>query len=343
MSNLTNVLCVVSNSAGSASSVAWQISTIAQPTASYPRSVLALSPISYWRLNETPDNGQGNQGVICHDYAGGCNGVYSNVALGQPDYSQLVEPSGASALFGVLVSSNSAAGQIQCEDFGLSAGNNAEFSVSAWVNGSSHPQNLNAGIVSKGYFSAEEFDLDEGGPGACLHFGIHSASGIAYDANSTINVYTNSGWHHLVGVCDEANSAISLYVDGSLTGSAAMRASGGITNASSVPLTIGARASNSASGNDQQFFGMISDVALFNYALKPSQIQTLYQAGISLPPVSLTLMNMSNGAVQCNWNYGVLQSATNAAGPYQDLPGLTQPCTISTTNVQQVFYRVREN
>jgi hypothetical protein len=108
-------------------------------------------------------------------------------------------------------------------------------------------------------------------------------------------------------------------------------------------MTIGARASSATSGNSQQFFGWINDVALYNYALSSNQVQTIYQAGVSLPPVALTLTNVDRGHVQCNWNYGTLQCATNVAGPYQDMANMTQPCTITISNAQQLFYRVREN
>lgn len=338
----TNVACVISNSAG-AVSTNWPLAVVPAPVASYPRAVLALNPVNYWRLDETPDNGHGNQGATCHDYVGGDNGVYSNVMLAQSGYSQLVEPAETAALFGSVLASNSAAGQINCEDFTLPAGSNAEFSIAAWVNGSGYKQNLNAGIVTKGYFYGEELNLDEGAPGACFRFEVRNAAGTSIGANSTINAYTNGGWHHLVGVCDEANGSVLLYVDGALAGSAAVPVQSGITNSSTVPLSIGARAQSAASGYNQQFFGWIDDVALFNYALNSNQVQTIYEAGATLPPVSLSLSTVDTSHLQCNWNYGVLQSATNATGPYQDVANVTPPCTISISNAPKCFYRVREN
>ena len=340
---ITNVVCVVSNLAGFATSKVWSISIISKPTAAYPMSVLALNPIGYWRLNETPDNGSGNNGVICHDYVGGNNGVYSNVVLAQPGYSQLVEPAESAAGFGVLQTANCAVGQINCADFSLPAGSNGEFSVAAWVNGAGYQRKLNAGIATKGYFYGEELDLDEGAPGACFRFAVRNAAGTASTANSTVNAYTNSGWHHLVGVCDEVRGSVALYVDGVLAGSAAITPNSGITNSAGVPLTIGARATSPTSGNTQQFFGWIDDVALYNYALSSNQVQNLYQAGTSLPPVSLTLTKLDGSHLQCDWNYGVLQSATNVLGPYQDQTNLTPPCTIAISNALQLFYRVRQN
>ena len=83
-------------------------------------------------------------------------------------------------------------------------------------------------------------------------------------------------------------------------------------------------------------------MAIYNSARSASQIQTLYQSGISFPPVGLTLTNAGGNAMQLNWNYGVLQSATNIAGPYLDMTNATQPYALPLTNAQQ-FFRIREN
>jgi hypothetical protein len=58
-------------------------------------------------------------------------------------------------------------------------------------------------------------------------------------------------------------------------------------------------------------------------------------------PQTLSLTNPGGGQAQLNWAYGTLQSATNAAGPYSDVPGATAPYLIPATNAQQ-FYRIRE-
>lgn len=56
------------------------------------------------------------------------------------------------------------------------------------------------------------------------------------------------------------------------------------------------------------------------------------------------MVNIQNdgGQLQLNWSYGTLQSATNVAGPYNDVPGVSPPYPISAGNGQE-FYRVREN
>lgn len=332
--SLTIVYCTVTNAFGSTNTVHWDAETVTAPAAPYPQAVLALHPLDYWPLNEAEEGG-GDNGVTAYDYAGGNNGVYSNVVLGQLSYNPAEDPSETAALFGSLTSANSDAGQIQNPDFSAPAGSNAEFSVTAWVNGTGYAQTVNAGIVTKGYFYQEELDLDEGAPGADFRFEVRNAAGAAYNANSAINANTNGGWHFLAGVCDEANGDVSLYVDGVLAGRAAIPALSGITNASSDPISIGARAQNAAGGNNEQFFGLISDVALYNYALTSNQVQTLYQAG-ALPP-AVSLLPSGNNLI-INFT-GTLLSSTNVAGPYLPVPGASAPTYIVPMTNSQMFYR----
>ena len=98
---------------------------------------------------------------------------------------------------------------------------------------------------------------------------------------------------------------------------------------------------SATSGYNEQFLGNINDVAIFNYALSSSQVQTLYQAGVALPEAGLTLTNLAGSNAELNWNYGTLQSAANVYGPYTDLTNATQPFLVPETNVQ-LFFRVRE-
>ena len=325
--------CIVSDIGGSVTSL-WSVAVIPQPFASYPQAVLALNPVGYWRLNETPDNGGGNQGTICHDYVGGNDGVYSNVDLNEPGYNAQTDPAERSAFFGAYAFPNSDAGQIPGPDFSEPLGSHGEFSVVAWVNGYYFTQTLNAGIVAKGYLGNEEMALDEGANGADLRFEVRNAGGTAYAASSSINA-GSKGWLFLAGVCDEGNGNVSLYINGVLAGSATIPVLGGIASASTVPLSIGARATSSASGYDLQFLGKISDVAIYNYALSSSQVQQLYAAA-SKPLMDAT---QSGGNMMIHYT-GQLLSSTNVAGPYQPVSGASSPSYVVPLTNSQMFYRV---
>ena len=60
------------------------------------------------------------------------------------------------------------------------------------------------------------------------------------------------------------------------------------------------------------------------------------------PAETLSVISAAGAQAQLSWDYGTLQTATNVAGPYSDIPGTASPFTISPANAQQ-FYRIREN
>lgn len=331
--------CVVSNVAGTATGL-WSVAVSPAPATSYPTAVLALHPIGYWRLNEARVSGVFS-GNIAVDSVGGNNGIYTNTLLGQTTYNTTTDPTDTSALFGFIAANNSCVYGILGPDFALPNGSNAEFTVSAWVNSRSNNGLNTPTIAAKGYYNGEEYALDAGASDS-YRFAVRNAAGTAYTANSTLSLSSSGVWYHLVGVCDEAHGQVLLYINSTLFASASIPTASGIVNSSTTPMTIGARASSSTSGYDQQYPGYIADVAIYNYALTATQIQTLYQSGITFPPVGLNFTSQSNNGMQLNWNYGVLQSATNVAGPYMDVTNVTAPYTIPLTNSQQ-FFRIRQN
>ncbi len=102
-----------------------------------------------------------------------------------------------------------------------------------------------------------------------------------------------------------------------------------------VPMVIGARPSNATSGAINQFYGNISDVAVFNYALSASQVQTLYAAA----PVPAMRMTPSNGNLVISYT-GTLQCATNVTGPYLPVAGAPGSNYVVPTTNSHMFYRV---
>ncbi|HEX3628556.1 MAG TPA: family 16 glycosylhydrolase [Verrucomicrobiae bacterium] len=60
------------------------------------------------------------------------------------------------------------------------------------------------------------------------------------------------------------------------------------------------------------------------------------------PAETLAISNSENSGMQVYWNYGILQTATNVAGPYHDVSNINPPFVINPTDSQQ-FYRIKEN
>jgi hypothetical protein len=291
MDGPTTFQCVVTNTAGSLTSMVWTVAYVAAPTAPFPQSVLALHPMAYWRLNEPDDGlGDGNPNALCIDYAGGNNGLYTNVSLGNPGYSPNTDPTETSAAFGTIAIVDCFAGQFGDNiDFATPAGNNAEFSVGAWVNGNALEQSYGAGIVAIGLYGyQEQFLIDEGGANDDVRFvisdGLGGANGAAYhSANSSLSLASSADWHYLVGVCDEANELVSFYVDGQLAGTASAPVGAGLL-AATAPLMIGSRPDTTPLNGIHQFIGDISDVALYNYPLTAGQVGATYAQVVNVAP-----------------------------------------------------------
>jgi len=277
--------CAITNFVGSNSLSAITVTVLSDPTAPYPVQVLADHPIAYFRLDES-DNGTGNNGVTAYDYAGGLNGSYSNTFLGQPGYMPATDSDTAAEFGFPIATSDSYVGDNSTYlTFGGPNGANVQFSVEAWVTSTAF-QGSDAGVVTLGYGNGgEQFDLDTGGTTSRnFRFIVRDASGAAHVVNGTVAPNTGGVWHHVVGVCDEVNGHIYLYIDGALNGSAAITAGTGILGLT-VPMSIGSRLAGSGSTDyDNQFTGVIDDVALYNYALSPAQIGAHYFAA-GVPPV----------------------------------------------------------
>jgi autotransporter-associated beta strand protein len=155
---------------------------------------------------------------------------------------------------------------------------------------------------------------------------------------TSLNVYNDGAWHQAAGVYNGSDNY--LYVDGALAGSGV--ASGTIIGDTNDVYLGGDPGYTNVGVNERYFAGAIAQAAIFTNALTLAQIQTTYQAAVSPSLPTLSIGNLDGSQIELSWSYGTLQSATNAAGPYQDLPNATSPSTIPATNVQQ-FYRVRED
>ena len=278
--------CVVSNATGSVASSVATLNVLTAPTNAYPAAVLADGPVSFWRLDEGPDDGIGNSGVMANDYWGGHSGIYTNATLAQPGYS--VNDPDTAAVFGLIngspVTADSYAGGIAGIDFSAPTNQSANFSVEAWVNGPA--QNYDAGIIAKGAGGGgEQFTLDTGATAAGAHgirFFVRDSSGAVHSANTGTNTW-DMAWHHVVGVCDETHSNVTLYVDGLVASVAAISPSNGLLS-SSAPIAIGSRMGAAAGNYNNQFFGTIDEAAVYDYALTADQVRSHYFS-VGIAPV----------------------------------------------------------
>lgn len=285
LSSPTNFACVASNSYGLTTND-WSVSYVQTPTASFPQVILSNNPVGFWRLNDGPDDGNGDNGVLALDYASGNNGIYSNAVLGYPGFTN-TDPTDASARFNWFNAHSDVYG-IQGIDFSNSV--SATFSVQAWVNGSAS-QPTGAAIIAKGYNGGEQFALDVSGNK--WRFLVRNGAGVA--SSVTASAGPDNTWHLIIGVCNQASGSVSLYVDGLIVGSATITAGSRVLPCP-TPVTIGARGASASDNDSLQFSGYLSDVAVYNYALSSGQVAGIYPSSLTftfvppLPPTNFVFL-----------------------------------------------------
>lgn len=286
---------LLSNSSGTLSVGPFTVTVAPLPTAPYPLAVLADRPTAFWRLDETSGN-------VAYDYVGGYNGIYTNVELaylpGSSGYAPTTDPNESVAGFATVfgITNNSYVGWIPTNlNFVEPTNVNAEFSIEAWIQ--EYYVDDDSGIVAQGYGNGgEEFAIDLGANESThpLRFYARDAGGATVNTCNTTEAPQLDGlWHHIVAVCDEANTNLAFYIDGTNAAKVSFPTKSGILN-SIQSLTIGARQESQGSQYDNQFFGGISQVAVYKYALTSNQVQSHYFASGIAPenlvvsPSSLT-------------------------------------------------------
>jgi hypothetical protein len=276
---------VISNTFGTSTSSVATLNVLTPP-AGYASAILSNKPLAYFRLDET-------SGTIAYDYAGGNNGNYygSGLKFGQPGYS-LIDTDYAVYFPGFT---NNYVGDIGATAIDFS-GINAEFSIEAWANGGSS-QISGAAVVAKGQgnnggTANEQFALSV--VSGAYTFFVRDPTADHTISQAVARTGPDGAWHHLVGVCDASGGTIYLYIDGAVAGTAGFPAAG--VNPSTAAVSIGAEKSGVLPPYDWPYDGTIDEVAIYNYALTPAEVEAHYAISygsdlkpfITVQPVSAT-------------------------------------------------------
>ncbi|HEX3799703.1 MAG TPA: immunoglobulin domain-containing protein [Verrucomicrobiae bacterium] len=274
--------------------------TIIAPVGLYANAIVADHPIAYFRLDETPDDGAGNNGIAAIDYVGSHDGVYSNAVIGVAGYS--TNDSDTAAAFGTVNTNFSYVTDVQGINFAKPTNQDGTFSIEAWVNplqtGNGFAQIAGAGIVCLGYGGGgEQFAIDTGGTSNSFRFYFRDAAGAAHNANAN-SKNADGNWHHVVAVLDEPNKSQYLWVDGQLAALVPLPTNGMGVLADNAPtnrFTIGWRngSTTNAFAPSDQLSGSVDEVSLYNYALTSNQVQAHFLAAGIAPRLLISPTNIT--------------------------------------------------
>lgn len=238
------------------------------PALSYPNLIISDGPVLYWQLNET--SGATANDTANYIHLSPFNGTYTNTFT-------LHQQGPASGLYGVLLDGSTGYVAVSQAAALNITGN---LSVEAWCRLTNAPRTgQNTRIVDKSYTStaAPVYDYSLYAEDTTGHFGFGITIGTTNYTVASAAAPVAGQWYHLVGTYDGSN--VRLYQNGILQGTTA--ASGAIRN-DAQPFVAGAHFGGAVS----QFFpGTISNVALYNYTLSATQVQT--HAKFSYPSVVL--------------------------------------------------------
>lgn len=155
--------------------------------------------------------------------------------------------------------------------------------------------------------------------------------------------FPHDTWHHLAAVMDATGHKI--YFDGNQVLSGGNNPAGPASTSDS-DVIIGGGGDVWSSGETVKLFtGQMDEVALYRQALSGADLTRHVNAAkgnLPVGPNEINLITLSQGHVVINWNApGTLQSATNVAGTYVDVPGATAPPYATPLGTGPTFWRVR--
>ena len=297
----------------------------------YPATLLADSPLAYWRLNET-------SGTVAYDAAGAFNGTYASgatqgVAGPRPPAFTGFETTNTGTEF----YNTTANSYVTVPALNLRTNT---VTILAWL----YP--VGSQVDYSGLLMTRAGSTQAG-------LGYTTANQIGYTWNGNTTWSFQSGlvppqnqWSLVAMVVSPAQASLYLINSNSL-----QSATNAIAHQSEI-WDGTAQIGNDASGSNgaRTFNGVMDEIAVFNKSLPFSALTNLYQAGIQVSssitnapvlPVNLQFTSITTAAGQLilQWNgSGTLEEATNLSGPW--VVSTKQGSLQSASDAGNKFYRL---
>lgn len=306
------------------------------PLTGYGAIVAADHPVAFWRLDE------GSNAVTATDAVGSFDGAYDTtngtivwgIPTGIPNDTNtgvdLQDPQTATPGLG---------GSVQIP-YALELNPFGPWSVEAWVRPDSVDGvdrvpissifNTNYDNNPSGWDLSENTSVPTFWDMTLYTDGTYWYTG----SDAAYSISTPGTWNYLVITDDGTN--ILLYVNAQVGNATTVAASGYTPQGLNGDETVAGTNEVIGQRSDVENFGAnagVADVAFYNYALTPAQIQAHY-----LNKPSLTIAQ-SSGKTTLTWPVGVLLGTSDLTQPFQPVAGATSPYPIPMTN-SQFFYEV---
>jgi len=313
--------------------------SVTVPLTGYAQVVTADKPVAYWRLDETSGAATASDAVGSFDgaYSPGTGTIDYGVAPGIPHDSDpaIAIAGGATVTIPYAIELNSP----------------TAFSVEGWFNAASLTTNGNdyrtpISSMSNPYGAGPTgwlvYQTGGGNNWAWWVYHGYWANAQFTDGDTVIP----GQWYYLAMTYDGAQ--FTFYVNGTAKASGTDAAfvqngnvppagaasynynynvTAGLPSFGSSPLVLGWR----SDVDFNSFAGGIDDVAVYNTALSPQQVQNHYLNSTHLSAV------LSGQKIVVTWGTGTLQSATSVTGPYVNVSGATSPYTNTITGTHLYF------
>jgi hypothetical protein len=205
----------------------------------------------------------------------------------------------------------------------------SNFTVSFWQRHTGFPNDLPmAGIARNSTYNGGWVVTDDGGR---FEATLGGASGFIPIDPSPGPIINDGQWHQVGMVINQQLADVEMYVDGvevysKTTESLGENLLGDLSTGNILTLGSDPTGKYGVTGEYD-----LDDFCLWNRALEPVEMQTVYtlgQSGQSLisgyAPQTLSIQS-SSGFLQLNWSSGILQSAPTVLGPWSNVTNATPP------------------
>lgn len=253
--------CTVANSAGTAVSDSAVVSIMATPTG-FGGAVISNNPVAYWRFDEAAGAGVAYEGINSFD---GTYGVYSLVGVDGPKQADF--PGFSAANTAVQITGFTTDSAVALPSLALYTNT---VTIVAWINpqGAQQPYtgivfNRNPGTTSGLIFSSDGTKLGYQWSG--VHYNFDSGLVLPTEQWSLVAMsVTSSNVTLYLGTGDQLSSSVDTAAESSqyFTG----------TTYAGLDTDVGE--------SGRTFNGFIDDVAVFNRALSPAEMQALFSAAV---------------------------------------------------------------